>query len=27
MTHDSIPSRLFERALSHSEDDAYFVKE
>src|ERR1700712_916950 len=27
VTHDSIPSRLFERALAHGEDDAYFVKE
>ncbi|MDB4972108.1 MAG: long-chain fatty acid--CoA ligase [Myxococcaceae bacterium] len=27
VTHDSIPSRLFERAHAHGEDDAYFVKE
>lgn len=27
MTHDTIPARLFERALAHGEDHAYFVKE
>ena len=27
MTHDTIPARLFERALAHGDEHAYFVKE